>query len=132
MTSPQRHCIWRTVANENNTVMPVRDFGFDGESFEQYTRELCTDELPGRIIMIEESPESWSAWECHLIGDEVVYVLEGSGRFLQNTGEGVTTIPFKAGDAVINPRGVWHTADVDSPMRAMYLTPCPGTVHRNR
>jgi hypothetical protein len=27
---------------------------------------------------------------------------------------------------------VWHTANVRKPMRALYLTPCPGTQHRPR
>jgi hypothetical protein len=33
---------------------------------------------------------------------------------------------------MINPAGVWHTADVEEPMKAIYITPCPGTQHRPR
>ena len=41
-------------------------------------------------------------------------------------------MPFKAGDAFVNPRGVWHTADVTDPMHAIYITPCPGTENQER
>jgi hypothetical protein len=33
---------------------------------------------------------------------------------------------------MINPAGVWHTADVEEPVKAIYITPCPGTQHRAR
>ena len=68
----------------------------------------------------------------HTEGDEVVVVLGGEGVFIQERDEGLLETPFKAGDVIINPKGVWHTANVHKPMRAMYLTPCPGTEHRTR
>lgn len=37
-----------------------------------------------------------------------------------------------AGEAIINSAGVWHTADVEEPFSALYLTPCPGTQYRPR
>ncbi len=113
-------------------AVPVADFSFDGPSFERYTADYCTDGGPGRLMMIEESPVNWPAWECHTQGDEVVFVLAGSGTFIQQSDEGEVRLSFAPGSAIINPRGVWHTADVDSPMRAIYLTPCAGTEHRPR
>ena len=34
--------------------------------------------------------------------------------------------------AVVNPRSVWHTADVLQPGDALYITPGLGTQHRPR
>jgi len=39
-------------------------------------------------------------------------------------------IELHAGQAVINPRGVWHTADVHEPGSALFITPWRGTEHR--
>jgi hypothetical protein len=36
------------------------------------------------------------------------------------------------GSTLTNPAGVWHTADVEQPLKAIYITPCPGTRHRAR
>ncbi len=108
------------------------DFGFDGPAFGNYIETHCSDGDEGRLVMIEESPSDWSAWECHNNADEVVVVLEGSGTFIQQLEAGEVQIPFKAGDTFINPKGVWHTANVTTPMRAIYMTPCPGTEHRPR
>ncbi len=116
----------------DNEVVPIPDFGFDQDAFIDYTDEHCVPGKPGRLMFIETTPESWPAWECHTEGDEVVMVLEGRGTFFQRDGESVTEIPFEAGSTIINPRGVWHTADVDSTMVALYLTPCPGTEHELR
>ena len=116
----------------DNPAVPLPGFGFDGESFGAYVAEHCRPGAPGRLLMIETTPTDWGAWECHNDADEVVIVLEGRGTFIQEIDGAERRIPFQAGDAIVNPRGVWHTADVDEPMRAIYLTPCPGTEHRER
>ena len=35
-------------------------------------------------------------------------------------------------EATVNPRGVWHTADVHEPVTFMTITPGQGTEHRPR
>lgn len=111
---------------------PLDWFRFDGPSFGRYVEHLCTAEEPGRLVMIETMVSDWPTWERHTEGDELVIVLEGSGTFHQQLGGAVVSHPFKAGDTFLNPRGVWHTADVVEPMRAVYLTPCPGTENKPR
>lgn len=113
-------------------AVPLPDFGFDGPSFEAYISEHCSDASPGRLVMIETSPTNWSAWECHPLGDELVIVLEGTGEFMQEIDGAIVRRPISPGATFVNPAGVWHTADVTTPMRAIYVTPCPGTVHRPR
>jgi len=66
-------------------------FNFDALSFMQYIDRYCSEEQPGRIMMIEASPHDWDSWERQ-----------------------------------------WHTADVETPINALYITPCPGTEHKPR
>jgi uncharacterized cupin superfamily protein len=113
-------------------AVPQHGFGFNGPAFEAYMAKHCKPGEPGRLAMIESSPGDWPAWECHDEGDEIVIVLDGEGDFLQEIGGETRSAPFGPGSAFINPAGVWHTANVRKPMRAIYLTPCPGTRHRPR
>lgn len=110
----------------------VDGFLFDGPSFGNYIADHCTGNEPGRLVMIETTPEDWATWERHTQGDEIVIVLDGAGTFYQELAGGVASVAVKAGDTLVNPSGVWHTADVSSPLRAIYMTPCPGTEHRAR
>ena len=41
-------------------------------------------------------------------------------------------IELRAGEAAINPRNVWHTADIDEPCQTLFVTPGFGTEHRPR
>jgi len=120
------------LAGGEHGALPLPDFGFDGPSFGAYVEEHTTDASPGRLIMIEVTPSDWPVWECHTLGDEIVIVLEGKGVFLQEIACETLRMPVEAGSALINPAGVWHTADVEEPLRAIYMTPCRGTEHRTR
>ena len=113
-------------------AVPLTDFHFDGPSFEGYIDTHCGDVNPGRLMMIESTPVSWPSWERHPEGTEIVHVLEGSGTFYQEIDGAEHAIPFSAGSTIINPPNVWHTADVDQPMKALYITPCPGTEGKPR
>ena len=113
-------------------AVPLHGFGFEPAAFYAYTAKHCAPGEPGRLVMIERSPVDWNAWECHAEGDELVIVLEGEGDLLQEIDGETRCSPFGPGCTFINPAGVWHTANVRKPMRALYLTPCPGTTHRPR
>ena len=112
-------------------VTPLPDFGFDQAFFETYIAKYCSED-PGRLIMVEITPSNWPGWECHPAGDEIVIVLEGASQFIQEINGTEIRIDVVAGDTIVNPKGVWHTADVTEPIKAIYITPCPGTGHRQR
>jgi quercetin dioxygenase-like cupin family protein len=118
------------VAAEPAVSLP--GFGFDGPAFEDYIAKHCAPGAPGRLVMIESSPVDWGMWERHPAGDELLIVLEGEGELLQEIDGEPRRSTFGPGSAFINPAGVWHTANVRRPMRAIYITPCPGTEHRKR
>jgi quercetin dioxygenase-like cupin family protein len=52
---------------------------------------------------------------------------------LQRQADGtVTSVRLGAGQYAINPPGVWHTADVEGPSTAVFITAGEGTQHRPR
>src|SRR5262249_25137049 len=113
-------------------VVPLPDFGFDAPAFERYIAEHCRPDAPGRLVMIETSPKDWPSWECHPGGDEIAIVLDGEGDLIQEIDGVARRIAVRPGSAIVNPAGVWHTANVLRPLKALYVTPCPGTRHRPR
>ena len=118
--------------DQSSGTLLLQDFNFDGPSFEAYIAAHCSESAPGRLVMIESTAEDWKTWERHPLGDEIVIVLEGAGDFIQQQHDTETRISVGPGDTIINPAGVWHTADVRAPIRAVYITPCPGTDHKPR
>lgn len=121
------------ISTRANASFEVLDwFKFDESSWQRYVTDHCSSEDPGCIVMEEASPVSWPTWECHPKGDELVIVLAGRGTFYQQLEGAEVAMPFQAGDTILNPRGVWHTADVTEAMRAIYITTCPDTDHKPR
>ncbi len=108
-----------TPAAGQSSSFPINNFGFNGPAFETYMATHCTDVDPGRLIMIESSPVDWGAWECHQLGDEIVVILEGEAEFIQQIDGEERRFTVRPGDTVINPAGVWHTANVTKPLRAI-------------
>jgi quercetin dioxygenase-like cupin family protein len=77
--------------------------------------------------------ESWPSWEMHPLGDEVVICTAGQMTLIQEFPDGSTAIvTLGAGEYVINPPGVWHTADIDGEATALFITAGLGTEHRPR
>ena len=120
-----------SVTATDNPAVPLVGFGFDGPSFEAYIATHCAAG-PGRLVMVETTATNWQHWECHTLGDEIVIVLEGKAEFIQEIGGESIVLPVGAGSTIINPKGVWHTADVSESLKAIYITPCKGTEHRER
>ena len=79
-----------------------------------------------------EMDSSWDSWERHPAGEEVVLCLDGRCRLWQDLGGEERSVDLVAGRYVVNPAGVWHTADIDEPVRMLFITPGRGTEHRPR
>ena len=110
----------------------IDGFTFEPSGFEAYIAANTTATDPGRLVFVERSAESWGMWECHRAGDEMVIIIAGVAIFLQEIDGSEVRTRVTAGQAVLNPAGTWHTADVEEPFTAIYLAPCPGTEHRPR
>ena len=57
---------------------------------------------------------------------------EGAITLHQEIDGTVRTATIQAGEATINPAGVWHTADVDATATVLFITPGMGTENRPR
>ena len=87
----------------------------------------------GRIVSLFRFEESWTSWEMHPAGEEVVCVVQGHLTLHQELPDGSTqSHGLGPGDYAINPRGAWHTADASEPVVALFITPGKGTMNRPR
>lgn len=107
---------------------------FTGEMawYGTYAQSTASDGAEGRLVAEHRFTESWTSWEMHPVGDEVVLVTQGELVLIQELPDGEKRTTLKAGDYAINPAGVWHTADAEAAVTALFITAGMGTVHRGR
>jgi len=115
------------------TVKVEPRFTGDFAWYGAYGERHRSDGREGRLVAMHTFDASWSAWEMHPAGAEVVLCTAGTITLLQEQADGtVTNVRLGAGQYAINPPGVWHTADVDEPCTAVFITAGEGTQHRPR
>lgn len=103
------------------------------EWYEGYDQRHHDDLEEGRIVSLFRFEESWTSWEMHPQGEEVVCVIEGQMVLHQELADGSEqSWTLGPGDYAINPRGAWHTADAQGPVAALFITAGKGTTHRAR
>ena len=95
-------------------------------------RDAHRRRLPHLVVMVFEGSRSWDTWERHPTGDEVVICLSGTLTVIQEVDGEHEPIGLGPCEAMIDPSGVWHTADVPEPVRFLTITPGQGTEHRPR
>ena len=114
------------------TAVPLWGFEWSPEYLADYGARFAADGDEGRLVTVEPMSGSWDAWERHPAGEEVVVLLSGRADLIQRTADGERRVPLTAGQALINPPGVWHTADVHEAGQALFITPGRGTEHEPR
>ena len=100
-----------------------------------YSARHAADGIEVRLVSQYSFSESWTAWEVHPHGAELVIVTAGSLTLHQEHADGTTeTHTLAPDDYAINPPGTWHTADVEpgTTATAIFITPGEGTDHRPR
>lgn len=107
-------------------------FTGDAAWYDRYGARVAADGGEGRLVAIHSFAEPWSSWEVHPHGHELVVCLAGRIVLHQELPDGIHTVTLEPHHAVINPPGVWHTADVDAPATALFVTAGAGTEHRPR
>ena len=113
-------------------ALPQPEF-FGMEWYEGYGERHGSDGLEGRLVSLHRFDESWTSWEMHPTGDEVVLCVAGRIVLLQQLTDGrERTVELGPGDYAINGPGVWHTADVEGPATALFITVGEGTQHKPR
>jgi hypothetical protein len=114
------------------TCVPQEPFtGMDW--YERYGTRNASDGLEGRLVTLHSFDKPWDSWEMHPKGHELVICVAGRMVLHQEQSDGsVRATTLETGQAAINAPGVWHTADVDAPATAVFITAGMGTQHRAR
>jgi quercetin dioxygenase-like cupin family protein len=116
-----------------STAVPQPGFTGTPQWYEDYVTRTAPDGKEGRLVAKHRFTESWTGWEMHPAGDEVVYCIRGAMTLHQEFPDGRSeTVSIAAGEYAINPPGVWHTADIAEDAEALFITPGWGTQHRPR
>jgi len=113
-------------------VVPLDRFDGSPDWYERYGASVTADGDEGRLVSLHTFSTSWDSWEMHPRGAELVVCAVGSMVLHQEIDGEVRTVRLDAGQAVINPPGVWHTADVDATCTAWFITAGVGTEIRAR
>jgi hypothetical protein len=97
-----------------------------------YGARHARDGKEGRLVTVHSFDVPWNSWEMHPVGEELVVCLTGEITLHQELPSGVVQVTLRPLEAIINPAGVWHTADVSAPATAFFITAGEGTEHRPR
>ena len=98
-----------------------------------YEIRHAADGAEGRLVSLHRFEAPWTMWEMHPHGAEVVLCTEGRITLQQEHTDGRRqSVVLDPGQYAINPPGAWHTADVDAPACALFITAGQGTQHRPR
>jgi len=97
-----------------------------------YTDRHASDGNEARLISMSDHHGAWDMWEMHPNGAEVVLCTAGTLSLTQELADGEATTVLQAGEYLINPPGVWHTANEASAGTALFITAGVGTEHRPR
>jgi len=111
---------------------PLEGFAWSPEYMASYGERFASDGDEGRLVTWGEMTEDWDSWEAHPAGEEVVLCVSGRFRLHQDVDGEVGTVEIGPGEYLVNPPGVWHTADVLASGACVFITPGRGTTHRPR
>ena len=101
--------------------------------YEGYTERNQKDGADGRLVSSHSFSEPWTTWEMHPNGEELVLCTHGAMTLIQELPDGsVQQTELAAGEYAVNPRGVWHTADIQEHATAVFITSGIGTEQRGR
>ncbi len=103
-----------------------------GDWYEPYLARHAADGVEGRLVTLHSFSADWDGWEMHPAGEEVVVCIAGSMVLVQEIGGETRETTLGAGEYAINPRGVWHTANVAGEATALFITAGLGTQLRPR
>ncbi len=97
-----------------------------------YIERHSGDGDEGRLVSQFEFSESWTSWEVHPRGHEVVVIISGECTLIQEIDGAEHKTTLGPGQYAINEPGVWHTMDVTKPTIGLFITAGAGTEHRER
>jgi quercetin dioxygenase-like cupin family protein len=114
------------------TAVPMDEFTGDPTWYQRYGQKVAADGAEGRLVALHTFTEPWPTWEVHPVGEELVVCTAGTITLHQDVDGEMRTVVLRTGEAVVNPRGVWHTADVAEACTCLFVTAGEGTENRRR
>lgn len=115
------------------TAIPQPEMTGGMEWYQGYGERHGGDGAEGRLVSMHSFTGNWDSWEMHPAGDEVVVCTAGEMTLHQEFPDGTTaSVTIRNGDYIINPPGVWHTADIAETATALFITAGWGTEVRPR
>ncbi len=114
------------------TVQPQPVFTGELAWYESYMARHLADGAEGRLVALHSFDESWTSWEMHPSGEELVLCTEGELELVQELAAGEHRVYLRKGDYAVNPAGVWHTANCRGGCTALFITAGKDTQHRPR
>jgi quercetin dioxygenase-like cupin family protein len=116
-----------------STAIVQPEFTGAMEWYAAYEARHHADGAEGRLVTMHSFSQSWSSWEMHPEGSEVVLCTHGAITIVQELADrSCVKVVLGPGDYAINAPGVWHTADVTGEATAVFITAGLGTQHRPR
>lgn len=104
--------------------------------YQRYAERAAADGKEGRLVTMHSFTKSWDSWEMHPHGEELVICIQGMLTVIQEINGRHEKNRLRVGESIINPAGVWHTADVEDDegdeVTALFITAGLGTEHRPR
>ena len=113
-------------------VFVLEEFTGEMSWYERYGAKYASDGYEGRLVSMHTFTSPWDSWEVHPNGDELVVCVSGEITLHQEIDGETRSLALAAGEAVVNPPGVWHTADIDGVATALFITSGVGTEVRPR
>ena len=114
------------------TVVRQPEFTGAMEWYMEYGQRHAADGAEGRLVTIHTFSKPWDSWEMHPSGEELVVCLRGEITIHQERDGGVHSVVLRPFQAIVNPPGVWHTADTAGEATAFFITAGEGTEGRPR
>jgi mannose-6-phosphate isomerase-like protein (cupin superfamily) len=79
------------------------------------------------LVSTFDCDADWPQWERHPDADEFVCLLGGEATLRLALPGGERSVPLHPQQAIVVPRGVWHTARILAPSRMLFVTLGRGT-----
>jgi mannose-6-phosphate isomerase-like protein (cupin superfamily) len=67
-------------------------------------------------------------WECHLAGDELIHILDGTATLEMLGEDGPQSFALRAGMIAVNPQGAWHRFSSADGVTLLAVTPSPSEI----
>lgn len=113
-------------------LIDLPGFTWSAEYMREYLKKAAPDGADGRLVGIIHTDSTWTHWECHPEGDELVVQLTGSCDVIQEIDGELHRLTITPGVGMINRRGVWHTSDVHEPGQSLFISSGRRTLYRPR